>query len=43
VHQAIDAFIARTGTDELIITSQVFDHAKRLRSFEIVGALQKGG
>jgi luciferase family oxidoreductase group 1 len=43
VHQAIDAFIARTGTDELIITSQVFDHAKRLRSFEIVGALQKRG
>lgn len=43
VHQAIDAFIARTGADELIITSQVFDHAKRLRSFEIVGALQKGG
>lgn len=43
VHQAIDAFIARTGADELIITSQVFDHAKRLRSFEIVGALQKRG
>jgi alkanesulfonate monooxygenase SsuD/methylene tetrahydromethanopterin reductase-like flavin-dependent oxidoreductase (luciferase family) len=28
-------FIARTGADELIITSQVFEHAARLRSFEI--------
>ena len=28
-------FIARTGADELMITSQIFDHPARLRSFEI--------
>jgi luciferase family oxidoreductase group 1 len=28
-------FIQRTGADELMITSQIFDHAARLRSFEI--------
>jgi luciferase family oxidoreductase group 1 len=32
---ALAAFIARTGADELMITSQVFDHTARLRSFEI--------
>jgi hypothetical protein len=31
----IKAFIARTGADELMITSQVFDHAARLRSYEM--------
>jgi luciferase family oxidoreductase group 1 len=35
VQAAMRAFIARTGADELMITSQVFDHAARLRSFEI--------
>lgn len=35
VAAAIEAFVARTGADELMITSQVFDHQARLRSFEI--------
>ncbi|MBC7514015.1 MAG: LLM class flavin-dependent oxidoreductase [Herminiimonas sp.] len=35
VARQIDAFIARTGADELMITSQIFDHAARLRSYEI--------
>jgi luciferase family oxidoreductase group 1 len=34
------AFIARTGADELMITSQVFEHAARLRSYEITAAIQ---
>lgn len=38
VHSSMHAFIERTGADELIITSQIFDHAKRLRSFEIAAA-----
>ena len=29
------AFIARTRPDELIITAQIFDHAARIKSFEI--------
>jgi alkanesulfonate monooxygenase SsuD/methylene tetrahydromethanopterin reductase-like flavin-dependent oxidoreductase (luciferase family) len=28
-------FVEQTGADELLITSQVFDHSARLRSFEI--------
>jgi luciferase family oxidoreductase group 1 len=36
VKAAIEAFVARTGADELMITSQIFDHRARLRSYEIV-------
>jgi luciferase family oxidoreductase group 1 len=35
----LKAFIERTGADELMITSQVFDHAARLRSYEITAAI----
>jgi luciferase family oxidoreductase group 1 len=31
----LKAFIERTGADELMLTSQIFDHAARLRSYEI--------
>ena len=40
VRQAIAAFIAQTGADELMITSQIFDHAARLRSYEITAAVR---
>ncbi|HEU4852050.1 MAG TPA: LLM class flavin-dependent oxidoreductase [Telluria sp.] len=35
VARQLQEFVARTGADELMLTSQVFDHAQRLRSFEI--------
>jgi luciferase family oxidoreductase group 1 len=35
VRKAMRAFIERTGADELMITSQIFDHAARLHSYEI--------
>jgi luciferase family oxidoreductase group 1 len=35
VKQQLEAFVARTGADELMITSQIFDHAKRLRAYQI--------
>jgi luciferase family oxidoreductase group 1 len=35
VHDGLKAFARRTGADELMITASIFDHAKRLRSFEI--------
>jgi luciferase family oxidoreductase group 1 len=35
VRQELDEFVPRTGADELMVTSQIFDHAARLRSFEI--------
>jgi alkanesulfonate monooxygenase SsuD/methylene tetrahydromethanopterin reductase-like flavin-dependent oxidoreductase (luciferase family) len=36
VMKGLEAFAARTGADELMLTSQIFDHRARLRSFEIV-------
>ena len=35
VRRALVAFVARTGADELMISSMIFDHEARLRSFEI--------
>jgi luciferase family oxidoreductase group 1 len=39
VRQQVGDFIARTGADELMLVSQMFDHGARLRSFEIVSDL----
>jgi hypothetical protein len=36
----LQAFVDQTGADELMITSQVFDHEARLRSYEIVAELR---
>ena len=41
VRRGLEAFIARTGADELIVTSQIYDHAARLRSYEIAAAVQR--
>jgi luciferase family oxidoreductase group 1 len=35
VRRGLESFLARTGADELMVTSQIFDHAARLRSYEI--------
>lgn len=37
----IEAFIAKTEPDELMITSQIFEHAARLRSYEITAKIQE--
>jgi luciferase family oxidoreductase group 1 len=36
VEAKLAEFAARTGADEVMITSSIFDHAARVRSFEIV-------
>jgi luciferase family oxidoreductase group 1 len=36
VRRGLETFAADTGVDELMITSQIHDHAARLRSYEIV-------
>jgi luciferase family oxidoreductase group 1 len=36
VRRGLDDFVARTGADELMLTANIFDHAKRKRSFAIV-------
>ncbi|MET0344486.1 MAG: LLM class flavin-dependent oxidoreductase [Polyangiales bacterium] len=38
VARGLAAFRARTGADELMISSPVFDHAARLRSFAMIAA-----
>jgi len=43
VGAGLHAFVARTGADELMLTSQVFDHAARLRSFEIAATAFAAG
>jgi alkanesulfonate monooxygenase SsuD/methylene tetrahydromethanopterin reductase-like flavin-dependent oxidoreductase (luciferase family) len=40
VREGLKAFIERTGADELMITSQMFDHAARLRSYEIASQVR---
>ncbi len=39
VGQALAGFIARNQPDELMLTSQIFDHGARLRSYEIAAEL----
>ena len=39
VRGRLEALRARTGADELILTAQIYDHAARLRSFELAAAL----
>jgi pimeloyl-ACP methyl ester carboxylesterase len=36
IRSGIDALIKETGADELMIVSDVYDHANRLRSFELI-------
>jgi luciferase family oxidoreductase group 1 len=38
VRAGIADFVAETGVDEIMIVSDVYDHATRLRSFEIIAA-----
>ena len=41
VRARLTSLIARTGADELILTSQIYDHAARVRSFEIAAVLHE--
>jgi luciferase family oxidoreductase group 1 len=42
VRHGLDELIRRTGADELMVTANIFDHAKRKRSFEILADLHGG-
>jgi alkanesulfonate monooxygenase SsuD/methylene tetrahydromethanopterin reductase-like flavin-dependent oxidoreductase (luciferase family) len=35
VHRELEAFIALTAADELIISAQIYDHSARCRSYKI--------
>jgi luciferase family oxidoreductase group 1 len=41
VKRGLAAFIAQTGTDEIMVTGNIFDHAARLRSFEIAAQVHQ--
>jgi len=41
VRQGLQAFIAATGADELMVTAQIFDPAARRRSFEILAGVHR--
>jgi luciferase family oxidoreductase group 1 len=41
VRAGIEALVAETGADELMIVSDVYEHEKRLRSFELIAEAQK--
>ena len=36
VKTSTEEFVERTGADELMVTSQIFDHSARIRSYEIL-------
>ena len=36
VRQQVEAFVTRTGADELIVTAQIYDPAARIRSYELL-------
>lgn len=36
VRRGVEAFVERTGADELMVVSSIFEHAKRLHSFEVL-------
>jgi len=38
VRSGVDALVAETGADELMIVSDVYDHPTRLRSFELIAS-----
>jgi luciferase family oxidoreductase group 1 len=40
VRRRVDDFIRTTSADELMVTAHVFDHAARLRSFEIAASVR---
>ena len=41
VRAGIEAFVEATGVDEIIFTSEAYEHADRLRSFEIVASVMR--
>jgi luciferase family oxidoreductase group 1 len=36
VRRGVEGFVARTGADELMVVGTIHDHAKRVRSFEVL-------
>ena len=41
VRRGLEAFIAETGADELMVASAIYDHQARLRSYEILAEVRR--
>jgi hypothetical protein len=42
VHARLEEFVAMTGVDELMVVSHIYDHAARLRSYELAAQFRGG-
>jgi luciferase family oxidoreductase group 1 len=40
VRRGLESFVAKTAADELIVVSQIYDHAARLRSYELTAQVR---
>ena len=40
VAEGLERFVEETAADELIVASAIYDHAARLRSYEILAGIQ---
>ena len=41
IRTGLERFLAQTGADELIVASAIYNHAARLRSYEILAEVHK--
>ena len=41
MQRSLAALIAETGANELMVVSDIYDHAARLRSFELIAAAER--
>jgi luciferase family oxidoreductase group 1 len=41
VRDGLETFIAQTGADEVMVAAAIYDHSKRLRSYEILSAVRE--
>ncbi len=41
VRSGIDAFLAETGVDELMVVSDIYEHSARLRSYELIASAHR--
>jgi alkanesulfonate monooxygenase SsuD/methylene tetrahydromethanopterin reductase-like flavin-dependent oxidoreductase (luciferase family) len=41
VRRGLEEFIAMTGVDELMVVSAIYEHAARLRSYEILAEVSR--
>jgi alkanesulfonate monooxygenase SsuD/methylene tetrahydromethanopterin reductase-like flavin-dependent oxidoreductase (luciferase family) len=43
VRAGLERFVAETRADEIIAVAGIYDHAARLRSYELLAGIARGG